>query len=263
MLKSALIILLFFISFSTQACQIIPSNVKDEYYIGENCSLFPLGAAEANITADTVYFVQYMYANSFYAYVDIKGDMQNQLTFPTANQPFNHGYRMMIGPLDLDNAQYVLSRLKKMNYPDSLIKFYTPDTPPQSLSFSDSDNQTSQDVEILTYPNMTPVYSFGAYTALLPTYDDEYEGKITRYNDRNIGSFTYQQAKEICRAANSRIANEQDYSVMLSNMNFMMKYAVKSQFWLKRRETITRIQDKIKTRQQNPNAYFNVICITK
>ncbi|WP_105902742.1 hypothetical protein [Vibrio gangliei] len=263
MLKSALIILLFFISFSTQACQIIPSNVKDEYYIGENCALFPLGADNANINSSTAYFVQYLYANSFRLYVDLKGDMQNKITFPVANQPYNHGYRMMVGPLTLDDAKYVLTLVKKMNYSDALIKSYTPEKEPTSIALPAEEEQQTQEESELIYPTMTPVYSLGAYTALLPTYDDQYQGKITRYNDRNLGSFTYRQAKAVCQAAKSRIANEQEYNIILSNMNFMMKYAVKSQFWLNRSETVTRIQNHIAARKQSPNAYFNVICITK
>lgn len=264
MLKYSIIALLAFISYPLQACQIIQSSVKDEYYIGESCPLIPL-ATEHNSNTNTVYFVQYLFANSFYTYVDIKGAIQNKLTFPIANQPFNHGYRMMVGPLSLDDAKYVQSRLQALNYPDALIKSYTPQTPQQALSLpqlSSSMPPAALD-NTLTYPDMTPVYSLGGYMALLPTYHDDYQGKVTKYNQRNLGSFTYQQARAVCSSANSRIANEQDYNVILSNTGFMMKYAVKSQFWLTPSQTITRVHNQVITRKQNPSAHFNVICITK
>ncbi|MFH0265024.1 SPOR domain-containing protein [Vibrio rumoiensis] len=268
MFKYCFAVLLLSISSNSQACKIIQSTIGNEYLISEDCVLTPYNAnALESISPSTDYFVQYLFASSFQSYLKIKGDIQSQFTLPIAAQPFNHGYRLLIGPVTtLDDAQQALSELKRRGYRDALIKLYTQSQSSETISLSSiNENGTATPDSSITIvmPNMVPIFSLGGSTALLPIYDENYQGKTTHYNETYIGSFTFQQAQAVCHESNSKIANARDYNYMLSNMDFVMKYAVKSQFWLTPNQTVTRIQNQIITKAHRPESYFNVICVTQ
>lgn len=61
--------------------------------------------------------------------------MQSKLDYPIAAQPYNYGYRMMIGPLSLENAQLALSELNRRGYRDALLKFYSKSKLPKRFRF--------------------------------------------------------------------------------------------------------------------------------
>ncbi|MGO2342797.1 hypothetical protein [Vibrio litoralis] len=271
MFKYCLGILLSSLPFLSQACQITQSTIGNEYLVSEDCELPPYNSTNLDkVTPSTQYFVQYLFASSFQSYLNIKGEMQSKLDYPIAAQPYNYGYRMMIGPVSLENAQLALSELNRRGYRDALLKFYSKSKTSETISLSPShesksdenNDEESEQAETIVMPYMLPVFSIGGSTALLPIYDDTYQGKTTRYNKTYIGSFTFAQAQAVCRESNSKIASARDYNYMLSNMEFMMKYAVKSQFWLDPNRTVTRIQNQIATRNHAPSDYFNVICVT-
>lgn len=267
MFKYCLGILLSSLPFLSQACHISQSTIGNEYLVSEDCELQPYNSTNLDkIIPSTQYFVQYLFASSFQAYLNIKGEIQSKLDYPIAAQPYNYGYRMMIGPLSLENAQLALSELNRRGYRDALLKFYSKSKTSETISLSSSkedNDEESEQAETIVMPYMLPVFSIGSSTALLPIYDDNYQGKTTRYNNTYIGSFTFTQAQAVCRESNSKIASARDYNYMLSNMEFMMKYAVKSQFWLDPNRTVTRIQNQITTRDHDPSDYFNVICVTQ
>lgn len=268
MFKYCFATLLFSISFSSQACKIIQSTIGNEYLITEDCVLTPYNANDVDTPSpSTEYFVQYLFASSFQAYLKIKGDIQSQFTLSIAAQPFNHGYRLLIGPIiTLDDAQKTLSELKRRGYRDALIKLYTKSKASETLSLpalTKGYNTASDLPTTIAMPDMMPIFSLGGSTALLPIYDASYQGKTTHYNKTYIGSFTFIQAQAVCRESNSKIANARDYNYMLSNMDFVMKYAVKSQFWLTPNKTVTRIQNRITTKEHKPSSHFNVICVTQ
>ncbi|WP_417879047.1 hypothetical protein [Vibrio sp.] len=267
MFKYCLGVLLSSLPFLSQACQITQSTIGNEYLVSEDCELLPYNSTHLDkITPSTQYFVQYLFASSFQSYLNIKGEIQSKFDYPIAEQPYNYGYRMMIGPVSLENAQIALSELNRRGYRDALVKFYTQSKVSEMISLSSSDQSNDEEpeqAETIVMPYMMPIFSIGGSTALLPIYDDNYQGKTTRYNKTYIGSFTFTQAQAVCRESNSKIASARNYNYMLSNMEFMMKYAVKSQFWLDPNRTITRIQNQITTRDHDPSDYFNVICVTQ
>lgn len=264
MFKYFIAALLFILSFPSTACQITQSKIGNEYLISESCVLTPYQPGDLNaIPSSATYFVQYLFASSFQSYLNIKGDTQSKFAIPIASQPFNYGYRLFVGPVTLKQAKKALSELKRRGYRDALIKFYIDSSLPEMISIVPDDNEATSMAQTLTMPTMIPIFSLGGSTALLPVYSDHYQGKTTHYNDTYIGSFTYHQAQAVCHESNGRIASKAHYNHILSNMDFMMKYAAKSQFWLTPTQTITRIQHQVMTRQQSTSAYFNVICVTR
>ena len=113
------------------------------------------------IIPSTQYFVQYLFASSFQAYLNIKGEIQSKLDYPIAAQPYNYGYRMMIGPLSLENAQLALSELNRRGYRDALLKFYSKSKTSETISLSSSkedNDEESEQAETIVMPYMLPVF---------------------------------------------------------------------------------------------------------
>lgn len=263
MRKTSLSLLLFIscISLSSHACQIISSDTQDEFYIDRTCSLKVYSPSK--VKPYSAYFVQYIYTNDFNHYARVKGLTLEKLTVPIATQPYKNGFRVFAGPFNLSDAKKVRSRLVSIGYGDAMIKTYTPDAPPPQVVTKQSKPEPQIDQKNTTImPNMTPVYNLSGNLAVLPTYDPDYEGKVTQYNNNYIGSYTYQQALSVCESV-GRIATIKEYNIMLSNLDFVLDFGAKSQFWLSQTQTVTRVQNQVVPRKQKSSSHFNVICITQ
>ncbi|MFV0574530.1 MAG: hypothetical protein ACK5NC_03765 [Vibrio sp.] len=245
---------------SKKGCRLTRAAVTDEFVLSEDCQLSEYYADTKEVNSSSLFFVQYRFEASYQKYIDMKGDLQNHVNFPLSNQPYRYGFRMFVGPLAEDDIFYTLKRLRRLGFSDALIKFYTKDShAPTNAQLAENLGMKEQ----IEMPTMQPVYTIGNEVALLPVYGNDYQGPVTQYNNLNIGNFTYGQAKTICHNMNGRMANEKDYTELLSDMDFIMNYAVKLQFWVSETETVTRIQNQIKHKTQPKTARFNTICITQ
>ncbi|OEF27278.1 SPOR domain-containing protein [Vibrio rumoiensis] len=259
------IFLFFLFSVPVSACQISPSLVSNDFNIGADCQLFPYNAEAQRLQSVSLYFVQYLYSDKYQAYLSHKAKIHNATHYPNAVQTFNYGYRMLVGPLTLEDAIQAKAQLKQLGYKDSFIKYIMKKGSANTAAVT---NKTvTKDIPVppatlQEMPIMKPIFSLRGETVLLPIYGRDYQGKVTRYNQTNLGSFNYQQAMNVCVQSKAHIATAGDYNALLSNTDLVMRYAVKSQFWLHSDETITRVQNQITKRKQSPDAYFNVLCVT-